>query len=593
MAELKLRKDVDPRYSWRLDHMVNGDAAWEELFNSAMERESICLQYKGKLSDRKILIKCLVDDTSLSDDLARLYVYAKMKSDEDTSNSLYKGMTDRAEMLIVKVGSNNSYIVPEITAFSTEELVALSTAPEFKDYDVFFKDLIRSKKHILSEKEEKILAESQLFSSDFRSIFNVLDNADLKFDNIRDEEGKTSELNHGSYSVFMQSPDRNVRKNAFKTYYKSYKQFINTIASNYAGNVKKDCFYAKVRGFSSALEKSMHGENVDKEVYVKLLDAVGNNVRYVHEYVKLRKKVLGYKKIHMYDLYVPIIEGADLKMDYPEAYELVVKALSPLGSEYIEKMKEAYTGGWIDVYENQNKRSGAYSWGVYGTHPYVLLNYRKTTHDVFTIAHEMGHAMHTYNSSEFQPVTKADYEIFVAEVASTVNELLLLKYMMKNTEDPELKKYLLTYLLDTFRTTLFRQTMFSEFEKKAHDLAEQGMPLTPDALNEVYYDLNVKYYGKEVSDDDIKYEWSRIPHFYTSFYVYKYATGLTSACMISDKLLNDPSYKEKYFKFLRAGRSMSPVDILRLADVDLMTDAPYEAAMKLFRETLEELKKVI
>ena len=336
----------------------------------------------------------------------------------------------------------------------------------------------------------------------------------------------------------------------------------------------------------------MNSENVDKAVYEKLLEAVGNNVKYVHKYVKLRKQILGVSRIHMYDMYVPIIEGADLKLEYDKAYDMVVEALAPLGREYTDKLKEAYTSGWIDVYENKFKRSGAYAWGVYDAHPFVLLNYKKTTHDIFTIAHELGHAMHSYYSNSAQSYTKAGYEIFVAEVASTVNELLLLRHLMK-TDNTVLKKYLLTYLLDTFRTTVFRQTMFAEFEVIAHQMVENGQPLTPDSLNDAYYKLNVKYYGKEVSDEDIKYEWSRIPHFYNAFYVYKYATGLTSACTIVNKILNEEGYISKYKKFLEAGCSMPPVEILKLADVDLMSDEPYLSAMKLFSDTLQEFESML
>lgn len=592
MAESMIRKEIESKYKWNLNDIIEGDSEWEKLFTDTSDRTNICLKYKGKLSDRKELLNCLIDESSVARELSKLYVYAKMKSDEDTSMSLYKGMADRAEVLIVNINSVNSFIVPEITKMSKEEIMLISALPEFNEYSVMLSEIARNKDHILNESEEKILAESGLFSSSFHDTFNVLNNADIKFSKVKNAEGKLVDLTHGNYSELLQSDNRRVRKNTFEAYYKSFKDLVNTISSNYAGNVKKNCFYAKVRKFDSALAYSMNSENVNNTVYEKLLEAVGNNVTYVHQYVKLRKKVLKLNKIHMYDLYVPIIEGADMKLSYEEAYELVLKALAPLGADYINTMKEAYKGGWLDVYENKNKRSGAYSWGVYDAHPYVLLNYKKTTHDIFTIAHEMGHAMHSFNSNSAQPYNKAGYEIFVAEVASTVNELLLLKYLMK-TEDLTLKKYLLSYLLDTFRTTLFRQTMFAEFEFKAHQTVEQGLPLTPDSLNQIYYDLNVKYYGKEVSDDDIKYEWSRIPHFYTAFYVYKYATGLTSACMISDKILNEKGYVKKYYNFLKAGCSLPPVDILKLADVDLMTDEPYLSAMKLFSDTLSELKKII
>ena len=372
----------------------------------------------------------------------------------------------------------------------------------------------------------------------------------------------------------------------------AYKDHINMLAANYAGNVKKDWFYAKVRGFQSALDYSMYKENVPSTCYEKLLDAVGKGTEPLHKYIALRKKVLGVDTLNMYDLYVSMVKEQELALEYEDAVKLVKEALKVMGKEYSDVLASAFESGWIDAFENKGKRSGAYSWGVYGVHPFVLLNYQKTVHDVFTIAHELGHSMHSYYSNSSLPETKADYEIFVAEIASTVNEVLLLKHLLK-TASGEFRKYLLSYYLDMFRTTLFRQTMFSEFEAIAHGMVEKGEPITADALCDAYYELNKKYYGPSVEHNDlIRYEWARIPHFFTSFYVYKYATGITTAVSIANNILTQgEKYFAKYKKFLSAGGSMPPLDIIRLADVDLESDAPYELAIKEFSDTLAELEK--
>ena len=420
----------------------------------------------------------------------------------------------------------------------------------------------------------------------------MFDNADVKFDKvIRDDE--EVEMSHGMYSVLMQDSNREVRRTAFESMFNAYKGMINTIAVLYGGNVKKDCFYAKVRKYPNALEKSMASEDVTPDVYNNLVESVDNNLGSLHEYMEYRRRALGLDKLHMYDMHVSIVEGDEIAVPYEEAFKIVKNALLPLGEDYQILLDRAHDEGWIDVYESKGKRSGAYSWGTYGVHPYVLLNYQETTHDVFTIAHELGHAMHSYFSNNALPSEKAGYEIFVAEVASTVNEVLLLKFLMKDR--PNMRKYLLQYFLDMFRTTLFRQTEFAEFEKIAHDMAENGESLTPDALSDAYYELNKKYYGEDnvVNDDLIRYEWARIPHFYNSFYVYKYSTGIISAVTIADAILTEgePAVK-RYKQFLSAGGSMSPVDILKLAGVDLTTKAPFEKAMRVFKETLEELKSL-
>ncbi len=592
MTVYKNREEIAEKYKWCLGDIVSSLVQWEKLYDESKSEIDCCLKYKGKLNNPEILLECLDLETALSRKLTTLYCYAMLRSDENVANSSNLALKDRVYRLFVTLSSNNSYIVTEISNIDSSVIESLIKDKRFENYDVMLKNIIREKPHILSEAEEKILSETSLFASSFKETFSGLNNADLKFDSFIDEDGNELELTNGNYGVYLQSQSRDIREKAFNSCCKSYKSFINTIVSNYAGSVKKDCFYAKVRNYESALAQSMSSENVNVNAYNKLLHNINANVDSMHRYIKLRKRVLGVDKIHMYDLYTPLVQNAEIKVEYDEAYKLVIEALAPLGKEYTDIIEKAHYSNWIDVYENEGKRSGAYSCGIYGTHPYVLLNYTKTTHDVFTIAHEMGHAMHSYYSNKSQTYRKADYEIFVAEVASTVNEILLLKYLSK-TADKGTKKYLLSYLLDTIRTTIFRQTMFAEFEVEAHNMVEKEIPLTKDSLNDMYYKLNVKYYGEEVSDEDIKYEWARIPHFYTSFYVYKYATGLTSAIMIVDKILTDKSYVKKYYEFLKAGCSLPPLDILRLVDVDLESDAPYESVMKLFSDTVSELEELL
>ena len=457
---------------------------------------------------------------------------------------------------------------------------------------MFFGEIIRSKDIILSKKEEKILGEVGIFADTNHEVFSMFDNADVKFKKVDDGKGNLVEMSHGVYGLMLQNPDQNVRKAAFESMFTAYKDYINTIAANYAGNVKKDWFFAKVRGFKSALDYSMYRENVPPTCYKKLLEAVGEGTPNLHRYMALRKRVLGLDKLNSYDMHISIVKDQELALEYEQAVDLVKEALKVMGKEYSDILATSFTDGWIDVFENKGKRSGAYSWGVYGVHPFVLLNYQKTVHDVFTIAHELGHAMHSYFSNSTQPQQKASYEIFVAEIASTVNEVLLLKHLLK-TATGEFRKYLLSYYLDMFRTTLFRQSMFSEFEVIAHTMVENGEPITADSLSNAYYELDKKYYGEAVEHSDlIRYEWARIPHFYTSYYVYKYATGITTAVSIANNILTKgEKYFEKYKQFLSAGGSLPPLDIIRLADVDLESDAPYKTAMKEFADTLDELEK--
>ncbi|MCL1953572.1 MAG: oligoendopeptidase F, partial [Firmicutes bacterium] len=459
----------------------------------------------------------------------------------------------------------------------------------FCDYDYMLSEVVRNKAHILSEKEEKLIASYSSVTGTFQKIHSAMDNADISYDEI-EIDGKLVRLSHGNYSLALQHPDRNVRKAAFESYYASYKKYINLIATNYGGRVKTNVLLSQIRGFESAAAAELHGEGIPQAVYDCLIETVHKGQNLMHQYIAYRKSVMGGEQ-NMYDLYVPLFKDAGLKLEYEQAYQLVVDALQPLGQEYNNLLIQARDGGWIDVYETPNKRSGAYSWGAYGVHPFVLLNYTPTTHDVFTIAHELGHAMHSYFSDKALPCIKAGYSIFVAEVASTVNEVLLIKHLEKTSNDKNLLNFLNQYYLDMIRTTIFRQTMFSEFEKNAHNMEQNGIPLTVQSLSQMYLKLNKEYYGDSVvHNPEIETEWMRIPHFYNSFYVYKYATGLTTAIAFAKKILAGDT--ESYFKFLKAGGSKSPYEIIKDAGVDLSTAVPYTTVMSEFEEVLNKLKKV-
>ncbi len=586
------RNLIPEAYKWDLSSILAGDKAWEDLFEEVSAKAEQYGQYVGKLADPDLLFEYLEFDTAVNLDLERLYVYAKMKKDEDGSQAKYAGMTDRAVGLLTRLSAASSFALPEISALSEKTLRGLSDQPRFAAYRRMFGKIIRERAHILSAPEEKLLSLSGEISASFRSIFDSLDNVDMTFEEVEDEHGTSLPLSHGSYSVFLQSPDQGTRRRAFETYYKSYEGVIHTLASIYAASVKKDCFYKTARGFESCMASALFSEEVDVAVYRNLLDAVNKGLPALHEYMALRKKVARLKELHMYDMHFPLFKGAELKLDFEEAFALVKEGLKPMGEEYADLLQRAHDERWMDVYENKGKRTGAYSWGCYKSHPYVLLNHEKTTHSVFTIAHELGHAMHSYYSNTSLPPQTADYTIFVAEVASTVNEVLLLKHILSTTQDNKMKKFLLSYYLDMFRTTFFRQTQFSEFEALAHEMAEQGRPLTVESLSKVYGDLNRKYYGPACTyDKAIEYEWARIPHFYTAFYVYKYATGITSAVSIARGILSQGEKAvEQYKKFLRSGGSADPVSLLKIAGVDLSTPVPFETAIAEFSDTLAELK---
>lgn len=593
MEQVKLRNQIEDKYKWDLTPMFASDEKWQEEFDALSAKLPMLDEYAGRLDCEENILACLKLSDELSASYGELYVYAYQRRDEDAGVAKYCAMCDKIDALGVKLGEKSAYITPELTALDGEFLLALSRKEEFADYDYQLCEIVRRKQHTLSAVEEKLLAGVGLFSDGFHDAFNMFDSLDVKFKPVRDEDGRRVEMSHGVYSKLLASSDRKVRKAAFNSMFAAYGDMLHTVGQLYAGNVKKDWFFARARKYPDCLTRAMSGENVPRIVYDNLIKSVHGGLKYLHGYMGWRAEKMGLAKLHMYDLHVPVVSEYKLSVSYEEACEIVKKALAPLGEEYLSHIREAMENRWIDVYENKGKRTGAYSWGTYRSHPYVLLNYNGTAHDVFTIAHELGHSMHSYYSDKNQPSSKAQYEIFVAEVASTVNEVLLLKYMLEHSRDEQEREYLLTYYLDMFRTTLFRQTQFAEFEEKAHALAEKDMPVTCDALNEEYLKINKLYYGKNVvSDKQIAWEWARIPHFYRSFYVYKYATGLTSAVSIARGILSGgEKEKEGYMKFLSAGGSMPPVEILKLAGVDLTTEAPFENAMREMADTLRLLKR--
>lgn len=587
------RNDVPSHLKWNLSEIVDGEKGFTVIENKILSKLDFS-KFEGKLADENVLLECLryMDDLEIK--LEILGVYAMMYRDVDTRNSDANALNSRVDNLFVKYSSAVSFVTPEITALPEEKLKAIIADERFKDYDYQLKQMLKSKPHVLSRDCENILSLGGQVFGGFQEIFTMINNADLAFPEI-EVNGEKIKLSHGMYSVCMDSKDRKVRETAFKAFYKAFRDVLNTITATYAGNVNKDVFLTKARKYNSCLERALENEDVPAEVYKNLLKYVNGALPTLHKYVKDRKETLGYDEMHMYDMYVSLVEDAELKLPYEEAFKLVKKGLAPLGEDYGKLLQKAHDEGWIDVKETEGKRSGAYSVGVYGIeHPYVLLNYQPTTHDVFTIAHELGHSMHSYKSDAAQPKSKADYKIFVAEVASTVNEVLLLKYLLKNSTDVKLKKYLCSYYLEMIRTTIFRQTMFAEFEYIAHDSAEKGIPLTKDYLNEEYLKLNKKYYGDAVvSDDEIAYEWARIPHFYNSFYVYKYATGLISAISIAERIYSEGDKAvEDYFRFLSSGASDGPVELLKLAGVDLTKKDAYEAMVKSFETTLAEFESL-
>jgi oligoendopeptidase F len=591
------RSEVPEAYKWRLEDMYPSDDAWEADVAKVRELLGRIGSFHGRLSESgEVLLQCLELQDRLGQLNEKIYVYAHMRKDEDNANPVYQALSSRAETLGTEVASATSFIVPEILAIPDDRLASFrASIPGLALYDHFLDDLIRHKPHTRSAGEEQILAMAGEISQAPRNIFGMLNNADLKFPVIRDEEGREVELTKGRYIQFMESRDRRVRKDAFEALYHVYRAHRNTLAATLNASIRKDIFHARVRNFPSSLEAALFPDNVPVEVYDQLIQTVRRRMDAMHKYVALRKKALGLDALHMYDLYTPIVKNVDMKIPFEEAVKGVEEGLRPLGEEYLAALRQGLRSGWIDVYENRGKTSGAYSWGAYGTHPYVLLNYQDSVDHMFTLAHEMGHAMHSYYSQQSQPYVYAHYTIFVAEVASTLNESLLMQHLLSTKTDRKEKLYILNHYLEQFRGTVYRQTMFAEFEKITHQMAESGEALTPDVLCAVYRDLNKDYYGPEmVIDDEIEMEWARIPHFYNAFYVYKYATGFSAATALSQQILQEgePAVR-RYLQFLRSGGSDYPLELLRKAGVDMATPAPVEEALSVFDRLVDEMGRLL
>jgi oligoendopeptidase F len=554
------------------------------------------LKYKGHLGESsETLLQCLKHCDNLLSLNDKVFIYARMRRDENNANSVYQAFTDRAMALSTEVYAAISFITPEIISIDENVLKGfLDSNTELHTYRQLINEILRQKQHILPEREEELLALFSEIAHAPSDIFSMYNNADIKFPEIVDEDGNKTELTKGRYIKFLESRDRRVRQDAFHTLYAAYSKQKNTLAATLTGNVKKNKLYANIREYGSSLEASLDSDNIAVDVYDRLIETVGSRLHLMHRYLKLRKRALKLDELHMYDLYVPIVEEPERNITYEGALNLVERGLEPLGKEYLGNMKDAFKAGWIDVYENQGKTSGAYSWGAYLTHPYVLLNYQGTINDVFTIAHEMGHALHSFYTNRTQPYVYSEYKIFVAEVASTLNESLLMKYLLQNTKNNREKAYLLNHYLEAFRGTLFRQVMFAEFEKVIHSRAESGEALTTQDLCSIYYDLNRKYFGDDiVIDREIEMEWARIPHFYTSFYVYKYATGFSAAASLSHQILSEGgSAVARYTDFLKSGSSDYPLELLKKAGVDLSTPKPVEDALNIFENTLKELEEL-
>ncbi len=584
------RNEVPKHLQWKTTDLFESDEAWERAF-TAFENKYGNYDFSvfsGKLAEKETLLSCLKLIDQITREIEKIYLYANLRHHEDVRVSKNSASVAKVGALISKIFAEFAFVEPELTALSSEQLQAFIADSDFAEYNYRLQKIVKSKAHVLSAEEEKLLTLGSDVLGDFQSVFSMLNNANLNLPKAS-FQGEETQMSHGAYGVVMRSGTREERKEWFEKYYGAYINLIDAISQTYYSNVKADVFYKTVKKYDSCMQMAMAGEDVEPKVYENLLKATHDALPVMHEYMRVRKSALGLEEQHMYDIHVPLVSGVEIKLPFDEAYEQVIEGLAPLGKDYQSLLRQGKEQGWIDVCENEGKRSGAYCAGVYDApHPFVLLNYQPTISDMFTIAHEMGHAMHTYKSNETQPYAKADYTIFLAEIASTVNEVLLLKHLYNQTDEIALKKYLLNYYMDMFRATLFRQTQFAEFEQLAHTKAETGEALTKENLNEMYYSLNKQYYGDGVvHDSEIAYEWARIPHFYNAFYVYKYATGIISAISIVKRILAEgESAVKDYFKFLSAGGSTDPVTILKGAGVDLTTDEPFKVAMQEFEETL-------
>lgn len=594
--KVKQRSEIDSKYKWNLESMYSMDFVWERDYCEVKDMAAELAEYKGHLADSaQNLLEFLEKRSVAWRTLEHLFVYARMKKDEDNREAKYQALVEKAHKLAVLLSEQTSFFAPELMGISKDVLNQfVRDEMGLHTYVHMIKCILREKDHILTPEIESIMAQFGEVTSAPSEIFSMINNADMKFGKIKNEKGEEVELTHGNYISFMESQDREVRKNAYQTLYKAYRAQKNTIAAAYNYNVKTTNLIAKLRNYDSALSAELYGDNIPEEVYTNLIDAVSEKLPVLHRYVSLRKKILGVDKIHMYDMYVPLVELDDQEATYEECVEIVKNALLPLGWEYGENLERGFSEewSWLDVYENEGKTSGAYSYGSYDSHPFVLLNFDGKKKYAFTIAHEMGHSMNSFYTRMFQPFVYGGHSIFTAEVASTVNENLLHNYLMDNATSIEERKYLINLMLEEIRSTIIRQTMFAEFEMIVHEASAKGTALTSEYLCEQYLELNKKYFGPEVEfDDDIAIEWARIPHFYSDFYVYKYATGFSAAIKIVDRIMTEgDDAVNDYIDFLKMGDSDFPIELLKIAGVDMSKKEPIESAMELFESLVDELE---
>lgn len=594
---LPTRKDVPTEYTWRLEDIFATDEQWEEEFQAIAALLPKFSEYKGKLGESaETLYEALQYRDHVLLRLGKLYAYAHMRHDEDTTNSLYQGFESRAEGLYAEAGNAMAFIVPEILAL--DESVVRTFLQQYEPlrlYEHELDEMNRQRPHVLSEKEEALLAQAADVMNASSNTFGALNNADLRFPTIQDENGEEVEVTHGRYIRFLESEDRRVRHDAFKAVYDTYRKYENTFASTLNGAVKRNNFFARVRNYRSAREAALSKNQIPETVYDNLIETIHRYLPLLHRYVQLRKRVLGLDELHMYDLYTPLVKQVDMKVTYEEAKELLLKGLAPLGEQYIAIVKEGFDNRWVDVHETRGKRSGAYSSGSYGTNPYILMNWQDNVNNLFTLAHEFGHSVHSYYTRKYQPYPYGNYSIFVAEVASTCNEALLNDYLLQTIDDEKKKLYLLNHYLETFRGTVFRQTMFAEFEHMIHQMAQNGEALTAQTLTEKYYELNKTYFGDGiVIDEEIGLEWARIPHFYYNYYVYQYATGFSAATALSKQILEEGTPAvERYIAFLKAGSSDYPIEVLKKAGVDMTSPEPIEQACQVFEQKLQQLEQLL
>ena len=588
------RSTIENKFKWTIDEMYPNEESIEKDIQKVKELIEEVKRYKGILADsEENIFKALNISEEASRILQNLYVYTHMKSHEDTRINKNQSNATKTDMLSTELSMATSYMVPEIIAMDNEKLENYLKTERLSHYKKYVDDILRLKPHTLNEREEELLASVADLSGVPENVYDMLSFADLKFPEIEDENGEKVRVTHSNFSLFLKSKDARVRKDAFEAMYGIYGQYKNTFASTLYGGIKSEIFYAKTRKYESALQGSLFQDNVSVNVYNNLIDAVHENLDTLNDYIDLKKKFLGLDKINMYDLYVPLTENFDMEISYEKAQKIILEALKPLGEEYLENVKKAFAEGWIDVYGNEGKQGGAYSWGSYDSKSYILMSYKDDLNSLFTLIHEMGHSMHSFYSKNNQPYLYSGYKIFVAEVASTLNELLLINYLLKNAESKEERVYLLNYYLEQFRTTVYRQTMFAEFEKICHGKVEEGEPLTAEDFNNIYYDLNKKYYGESCEvNEEIALEWARIPHFYSNFYVYKYATGFSAASALSKQILEEgESAVSRYKEFLKSGGSEFPLDQLRKAGVDMEKKESVDEALHVFKDLVKQLEK--